>query len=360
MTKLIHSSTHGIFKPLVSAIVFGLSINCTNVAANESGQIDKAFNSHNVVRAIADKLAQEYVFPEKGKQLSEQLLKHVEIEKFNSVTQGDEFARLLTEKLQELSQDKHLQVEYNAHPVPADDPNAEADKGAFELEMWQAQNFGFEKIERLPFNIGYFKLSAFGPTEHVGKLLASTMTLLSNSDALIIDLCGNFGGEEQTVQLLLSYFFEQPTHTLTMITPKENMAVQHWTTTYVEGPRYNENKEVIILVDKNTVSAAEDFSYAMKHFKRATIVGEQTGGAANSGDFVAITDHFSMFLPTARGVSPVTQTNWEKTGVTPDVKSTSDEALNEAQMQYLTNLLAKEASERRKQRISARLSSLKG
>ena len=60
MTKLTHTSTHGFFKPLISAIVFGLSINCTNVVANESAQSDHVFNNQKVVRAIADKLAQDY------------------------------------------------------------------------------------------------------------------------------------------------------------------------------------------------------------------------------------------------------------------------------------------------------------
>ena len=178
------------------------------------------------------------------------------------------------------------------------------------MDMWRAHNFGIEKVERLRFNIGYFKLSAFGPVTEVGPLLASAMNLLNNMDSLIIDLRGNFGGNEQTVQLLASYLLNKRTHLLNMYKRVGDSTEQRWSSDYVAGKRFTQEKDVYILIDRDSFSAAEDFSYTMKNLKRATLIGENTGGAAHSGDSVRLNNHFSLFLPTGRAISPITNTNW--------------------------------------------------
>ena len=137
-----------------------------------------------------------------------------------------------------------------------------------------------------------------------------------------------------------------------------NKTQQSWSSDYVAGRRFAEDKDVYILIDNNSFSAAEDFSYTMKNLKRATLVGETTGGAANSGDMVRLNDHFSLFLPTGRGISPITNTNWEGVGVTPDVKVTSDQALNEAQKLILGKMMKGESDKRRASRIKAHIAQL--
>lgn len=312
-----------------------------------------------IVQLITSKLTQEYVFPEKAKEIALKLNQLQSSGHFNKFISSSEFSSELTKQLQTLSQDKHIQVEFNPEPLPLKQTEEMIkSREAEELAMWRAHNFGFEKIERLPFNIGYLQLTAFGPTKEVGPLLASAMNLLANTDSLIIDLRGNFGGEEQTVSLLASYFLEKRTHLLNMFKRKNNVIDQHWSHEYVEGVRYNSAKNVYLLIDKDTFSAAEDFSYTMKHLTSATLIGEQTGGAANSGDFVQLTPYFSMFLPSGRGVNPVTQTNWEGTGVTPDIHVTSEQALNIAQKVILEKILAKETHEGRKKRLNTRISAL--
>ena len=53
-----------------------------------------------------------------------------------------------------------------------------------------------------------------------------------------------------------------------------------------------------------------------------------------------INDLFSINVPTGRAINPITLTNWEGTGVTPDVTTTASDALNRA------HLLAKSAAEK--------------
>lgn len=88
-----------------------------------------------------------------------------------------------------------------------------------------------------------------------------------------------------------------------------------------------------------TFSGAEEFTYNLKNLKRATIIGETTGGGAHPGDGFRIREHFGMFVPTGRAISPITKTNWEGTGVTPDVDVPADQALLVARVTALKKLL---------------------
>jgi C-terminal processing protease CtpA/Prc len=84
---------------------------------------------------------------------------------------------------------------------------------------------------------------------------------------------------------------------------------------------------VYVLTSGRTFSGAEEFANKLKTLKRATIVGETTGGGANPGGGNRLSEHFFAFIPTGRAVNPYTKTNWEGTGVEPDVKTSADAAL---------------------------------
>ena len=64
--------------------------------------------------------------------------------------------------------------------------------------------------------------------------------------------------------------------------------------------------------------------------QRAVIVGEVTGGGAHPTSSRRIDDHFTISVPSARAINPITRTNWEGTGVQPDVKVPASEALAKA------------------------------
>lgn len=346
-----------------SMVLCSLFINFA-VAANQNNdsagkiQLDETSRQH-VITSLINQLKDGYIFPRKAIAIEQKLHENQKNNRYKNIKNGEKFAATLTSQLQQETGDKHLQVEFNPQGVP-DAQNAEelAASEAFEMEMWRAHNFGIEKIERLRFNIGYFKLSAFGPVKEVGPLLASAMNLLSNMDSLVIDLRGNFGGSERTVQLLASYLLNKRTHLLNMYKRVGDTMEQHWSSDYVEGKRFGQEKDVYILIDGSSFSAAEDFSYTMKNLKRATLIGETTGGAAHSGDSVRLSKYFSLFLPTGRGISPITNTNWEGTGVIPDVQVTPEEALNKVQKIILEKLIASEKDTRRIARIKARIAEL--
>ena len=72
------------------------------------------------------------------------------------------------------------------------------------------------------------------------------------------------------------------------------------------------------------------FTYDLKNLKRATIVGETTGGGAHPVSGHRIDDHYAIGVPFARAINPYSKTNWEGTGVAADVKVPAADALSTA------------------------------
>lgn len=103
---------------------------------------------------------------------------------------------------------------------------------------------------------------------------------------------------------------------------------QFWTSAWLPGARYVD-KPVYVLVAHRTFSAPESFAYELQQLRRATIVGEATGGA-HSGVWFPIDDRFSIFVPLSRYVSAASGADWEGTGVKPDVACDASEALQRA------------------------------
>jgi C-terminal processing protease CtpA/Prc len=200
-------------------------------------------------------------------------------------------------------------------------------------------NHGFGKVERLPGNIGYLEFFNFADEELGADTVAAAMNFVNGTDALIIDMRRNGGGNPAMVALVCSYLFgPEPVHLNDLYWREGNRTDEFWTKKEVAGKRYV-NKDVYVLTSKRTFSGAEEFTYNLKNLKRATIIGETTGGGAHPGGGFRISEHFGMFVPTGRAISPITKTNWEGTGVTPDVSVPADQALHVARLTALKKSL---------------------
>ena len=161
------------------------------------------------------------------------------------------------------------------------------------------------------------------------------MNFVANTDALIFDLRQNGGGDPVMVALICSYLFgDKPVHLNDLYWRKGDHTDEFWTKPNVAGKRYGD-KDIYILTSSRTFSGAEEFSYNLKNLKRATIVGETTGGGAHPGGTVRLHEHFGVFVPIGRAISPITKTNWEGTGVEPDVKVSKEQALKTAYLMAL-------------------------
>jgi C-terminal processing protease CtpA/Prc len=213
----------------------------------------------------------------------------------------------------------------------------------------------------LPGNIGYLDVHGFIGKEEAADSLASAMNRLKNTRALIIDMRENHGGSGNTSALLASYFFDRPTHLSDVYERQYDHTEQIWTSNEVAGKKYGEKRDVYVLTSTATFSAAEDFSYVMKTFKRATLIGETTEGGAHptvSGPY-RVQDHYTAYIPDARTIGSITKTNWEGIGVIPDISVTTYDALGVAQVLELNKIIRSEKDAKRLAQLHARVSKLK-
>jgi hypothetical protein len=305
--------------------------------------IDAATRTEVIDTAIRQ-LNERYVFPDLAKKMEQALRDRAARKEYDSVTSAKQFAELLTTHLQEVSRDKHIRVFYSVEPVPEDREDAEpsAEQREQYRQFGRRVNYGFERIERLPGNIGYVDLRGFmEANEESAQTVAAAMNFLNNTEAIIFDLRKNGGGQPQMVALISSYLFgEQPVHLNSLYWRKGNRTDEFWTLKEVAGKRYG-NKDVYILTSNRTFSAAEEFTYNLKNLKRATIIGETTGGGAHPGGGVKLARNFAMFVPTGRAINPISKTNWEGTGVKPDVEVPADQALKTAHVAALRKVVEK-------------------
>lgn len=283
-----------------------------------------------VIDAISQKLKTLYVYPEVAEKMSKQLHTNAEKGQYAQIKDPNAFAERLTTDLLAVSHDKHLSVNYDPRPV---EPHPVM---AFDQELARSRNFGFKELKILDGNIGYLNLSYFEDPAKAGGMAATAMNFLSNADAIIIDLRNNGGGSTDMVQLLASYFFEGEPKPLTDIYWRPtNSLVQYRTLPYVPGKRMPA-VDVYLLTSQRTFSAAEDFSYSLQNLKRVTIIGETTGGGAHPIDQAVVSDHFIVTIPEGRSISTITKTDWEGTGVTPDIAVAAKDALLTAQVKALS------------------------
>src|SRR5215203_1529242 len=126
----------------------------------------------------------------------------------------------------------------------------------------------------------------------------------------------------------------EPVHLNDLYWREGNRTDEFWTKKEVAGKRYL-NKDVYVLTSKRTFSGAEEFTYNLKNLKRATIIGETTGGGAHPGGVVRLNEHFGAFVPIGRAINPISKTNWEGTGVEPDIKAPKEQALKIAYLMAL-------------------------
>jgi len=304
--------------------------------------VDARFRAATV-ESLATALERRYVFPDAAKKTAAALRARLKKGAYDGLDGAKAFADSLSADYRAIGKDRHFRVGYWSRELPESSLDAREpspDEKALATEQLRRLNYGFEKIQRLMGNVGYLELRMFDGSPEAGALAQSAMSLLAQSDALIVDLRRNGGGDPNLIAVILSWLFDgtERVHINDFYEREGNRTVQYWTNTSQGGPRYV-NKEVYVLTSRRTGSGAEEFAYDIKNLKRGTLVGETTAGAANPGSAVRLNAHFAAFIPTGRAINPITKTNWEGVGVEPDVKVPADDALKTAHVAALNHLI---------------------
>lgn len=296
----------------------------------------------NSVQSINTAIQENYVYPDKAVLITNFLNKQYKSGKYNQLTSFKDFADNITADIRSIQNDRHLRIEYN--PKLEQDiirfNNSQENKDEInetDISKEKAQNFFFKKLEILPPNIGYIEFTNFAlQSEEAQKTIRSAMQFLSNTDALIIDLRSNRGGSGKSNNIL-GYFFKERTKTGRSF----NRITNTWTENFVEPAEFFLDIPLYVLTSKRTFSAAEGFAYILQNQHNATIVGEPTNGGAHLTRSFSLGNGFVGFIPYLRSENEKTHTDWEGTGVIPDVSTTAENTLLIAQNEILKVKLEK-------------------
>ena len=327
-----------------------------------------------IVATALSLLRANYVFPEVAEQAAtavEARLAAGEYDDLDEIT----LTELLTRHLQEVTEDKHLRVVLGGPPPergpggpgpgpggprpggpgrgpgrpesrpgperaePGDPDNHEARRLAMR-RMGRMDNFGIRRAERLDGNIGYLDLHRVAMAANAGPAVAAAMELVAGTYALIFDLRHNGGGAPDGVALWCSYLLkEEPTHLNDIFHADTGETRQFWSLPYVPGTRYVD-RPVYVLTSSHTFSGGEELCYNLQALGRAELIGETTGGGAHPTRPFPVSPAVMIGIPFARSINPVTGTNWQGTGVIPDVAVPEAEAYDVAYGKALRHVLA--------------------
>jgi hypothetical protein len=305
-----------------------------------------AIQTEIIIDSIGNKLRTNYIFPEIAEKMLSKLENNLSKGFYKSIDDPMEFANKLTQDLQSVSNDIHLRVIYAPEMIAEEQKVVTAaDSLKFinkQIDRMKRENFGFKEVKILDGNIGYLNLKGFFKAQYAGETAVAAMNFLSNTDALIIDLRQNGGGTPGIIQLITSYLYgaENMVHLNTIYWKPTDTYTHTYTLPHVSGKR-NPFADIYILTSSRTFSAAEEFSYNLKQLKRATLIGETTGGGAHAGGMEFLTDRFAMWIPAGNAINPISNTNWEGTGVVPHIKVKAEQALEIAQITALDSLSKK-------------------
>ncbi|MBN1183182.1 MAG: S41 family peptidase [Bacteroidales bacterium] len=267
-----------------------------------------------------------YIYPDHITELEMIVKNKLREGDYDSISNLENLTCQLRKDFRTILKDKHIWIDILEN-LPVKDSDV---SDSIKTEKLKKSNFGFIELQFLPGDIAYLKLDAF-VDYNFGKETASRyMKRLTEGDAIIIDLRENHGGHENMVRFIASYFFADSVQLNSLYFRFSDSLITQWTDPVTAGDRLI-HQRLFILTSGNTSSAAESFTYAMKNYKRATIIGETTMGAAHWKETYILPD-LGIFLeiPVARPVNPVTKKDWEGTGISPDISISSDKALERA------------------------------
>jgi retinol-binding protein 3 len=297
-----------------------------------------------VIQGVVRRIQEGYVFPNKASEMARAVQAKVRRGGYDSIVSAQAFAARLTQDLRAVSHDRHLEVAYVAKGVRDEVPDAEPTPAEKKERAVYARriNWGFERVERLSGNVGYLEIRSFDfDPAGVDSTLTAAMDFLANTDALIVDVRRNGGGEPLIVAAVCSYLMP-PNTLINKFYWRPQNRWDEFRTKRVTGKYYGTTRPVYVLTSDGTFSGAEEFAYDIQTQKRGEVVGDTTGGGAHPGGMRRVTEQFGVWVPAGRAVNPVTGKNWEGTGVIPDVPVAADDALRTAHLRALNRILAGE------------------
>jgi len=353
------SKTHLVI--FLTALLCGGIFFPAGAAGRDGEDIDEAARAA-VVTETANLVRGYYVYPETGGRMAQVIRKKLAAGEYDLISDFTRLAARLTADLRAVSRDLHLRLRYDPDTAAA---LIQAGPEGTDLQRRRAarerrNNFGFARLENMAGNVGLLDLRFFADTAYARDTAVAAMAWLAHADAVIVDLRFNGGGSPRMVQFLCSYFFgPEPVHLNSLYWRPSDRTDEFWTLRELPGKRMPD-VPLFILTSPRTFSGAEEFTYDLKNLERAVVVGETTGGGAHPVNMKAVGREIVFSIPVGRAINPVTGTDWEGTGVTPDMPVPAEQASAHAHRLALKAILEKSSDpawNRELRRLIARIDS---
>jgi len=280
------------------------------------------------VDRVCQLLNRFYVLPDVATRMEKHIRGRLDAGAFDQTTDADKFMEAMTRELRSVCNDKHLAMFRGANPDEQREEDRDLRKllGRFESKK---DHFGLDKIEILEENVGYMSVRSVMYSPEAIEAVSAALKFLEHTDALIIDLRENRGGDPAYMAYVLSYFFEKPTHINSVYWRDRDRTDEFWTKESVSGTKLVD-LPLYVLISGRTFSGAEEFAYDLQSLKRAIVVGERSAGGANPSSSWVVYRDLRISIPFGRAINPTTGTSWEGAGVKPDIEVTPDMALEAA------------------------------
>lgn len=299
--------------PVIFWLMFGISSMCTFpvIAQNFSNQ-----QARQTIKQVQHIIERDYLHKTKAQFLVEKLNRKILLDPFKFNGDLTRFAKQLAAFMRSASGDAHLDIVENITPI-----DISINKGAKSASnnLNQANLLNFSAVDILPGNIGYIRVKNLYYHDMSKLNIANVFADLSLVDALIIDLTELEGSSYSLVQYMLGFFLPSSTVLGHIETnkgiPNEKLIARQ----DLDTARFKGDLPIYIINSGFVSGAGEFFSYTLKHFDKAVIIGESTMGIADLVNTIYINDQLSMKLPVKSLINPITESNWEGDGVIPDI-----------------------------------------
>jgi len=314
-------------------------------------QIDGSARTE-ILQWITTTMSERYVDPKVAQAMVDEVRSRAAEGVYGDLVDSGAFLHAVEQDLRAVSDDKHVGLWPERLEDVVEDDTDYTPADLEYVEQLRRTNYGYKKIEILPGNVGYLRIDEFAHPALGGPTTIAVMNTVGNTDALIIDLRWN-GGGAGLVGYICGYFFDEATHLNDGWERASGETLQSWTPEFVPGPSLSD-VPLYILISAQTFSAAEDFTYALKHLDRATVVGARSKGGGHPVEFVRLLRDdmaVAMMLPNAKSINPITGTSWEGVGVAPDIDVPATDALATAYNSALDALSDMAEDEQQRYRV---------